>query len=157
MTATATAYGAATITNVAYYQGTNFIGSSSGTAPYTVSWSVITNEAYTLEALATDSLSHVGMSSNITITVEPPDQAPRVNAGPGQTNFFTTNAVQLEGTVAYDGLRTLVVVWTKLSGPTNVTFINSNAPVTGVYLPAPGNYVLQLSASDGQYTTSRAM
>jgi RHS repeat-associated protein len=160
LTATATAYGTATITNVAYLLGTNIIGSSSGTAPYAVSWSVATNGYYPLHAVATDSLGHVGISSNIIITMEPRNQPPFVNAGPNQTNFFTTNAVQLEGAVSDDGLplnHTLTVSWVELSGPTNATFINSNLPVTGVSLSAPGNYVLQLSANDGQFQVSNKL
>jgi hypothetical protein len=43
--------------------------------------------------------------------------------------------------------------WTQVSGPGSVLFGNSNAPVTTATVPVPGNYRLELLASDGQAIT----
>ena len=154
ISATALADGA-TITNVVFYQGTNILGADSS-SPYSFTWNNVAAGAYTLKAKATDSTGLSGVSSNVVITVDTTNQPPLVMAGPNQTiDLFFTNGVQLEGFVSDDGLprgSTLTVTWTNLSGGTNVTFVNSNLPVTSAYFWATGMYTLQLSANDSQYT-----
>ena len=145
-----------TITNVSFYQGTTTVGATNVGSPYVITWSNVTNGTYTLRAKANDDIGATGTSFPVNITVEPPNQPPSVNAGPNQTVYLPTNTVQLTGLVSDDGLplgSTLTVTWTNLNGGTNVTFVNSNLPVTSVYFGATGAYTLRLSASDGQYTT----
>ena len=48
----------------------------------------------------------------------------------------------------------LSVLWTNMNGGTNVTFVNSNLPVTSAFFWATGTYTLRLSANDSQYMTS---
>jgi RHS repeat-associated protein len=153
--ATATAYGA-TITNVAFYCGTTNLGSTSAGPPWTSTWMNIHAGIYTLGAKAVDSTGATGISSNILITVEPTNRPPSVFVGPNETNYLSTNAFLLAGLVSDDGLpagSTLTVLWTNLSSGTNVTFVNSNLPVTSAFFWATGVYTLQLSANDSQFTT----
>jgi hypothetical protein len=48
----------------------------------------------------------------------------------------------------------LTITWSKVSGPGAVTFANASDPLTSVSFSAPGVYVLRLTASDGQLTSS---
>ena len=148
----------AMIANVVFYQGTNIVGTTNIASPfYTITWTNVASGTYTLHARATDSAGISGISSNIVITIEPANQPPAVFVGPNQTNYLSTNTVPLIGIVSDDGLpvgSTLSVTWTNLNGGTNVTFVNSNLPVTSAYFWATGTFVFQLSASDSQYTTS---
>jgi RHS repeat-associated protein len=154
ITATATAYGA-TITNVGFYQSTNFLGSNSS-APYSILWNSVAAGTYTLTARAADSTGAIGTSWPVEITVEPVNQPPSVYAGPDQTNNLN-NPTYLAGTVSDDGLpygSHLSIWWSRISGPGTATFANSNQPVTTVTFSTIGTNVLQLSASDSQYTVS---
>lgn len=67
------------------------------------------------------------------------------------------NPAVLLGTVRDDGLpagSTLTVTWSKVSGPGTVTFGNAHAARTTADFSAPGTYVLRLTASDGQLSSS---
>jgi uncharacterized protein YjiK len=86
----------------------------------------------------------------------PSNTPPSVNAGPDATITLPAQAA-LNGTVTDDGLPsppTLTTTWSKSSGPGTVTFANANAVDTQASFSASGTYVLQLSASDGQMSTS---
>ena len=77
-------------------------------------------------------------------------------AGMVQVNS-TTASVTLNGTVSDDGLPTggaLTSVWTKVSGPGTTTFTSLNTPITSVSFSVPGTYVLRLTASDSELTSS---
>jgi len=81
---------------------------------------------------------------------------PVVSAG---TNFSTPTltGISLNGSVSDDGLPYGVtnIVWQAVLGPTlDVTFGNSNAAATTLTVPQIGIYVLQLTASDGQVSSS---
>lgn len=144
------------ITNVVFYQGTNVIGSTNSGTPYTIAWSGVTNGIYVLHARATDGNGASGISSNITITVEPANQPPSVALGTNEVIYLSTNAIPLTAYVSDDGLpvdSTVSVLWTNLGGGTNVTFLNSSLPLTSAFFWATGTYILQLSASDTQYIT----
>jgi hypothetical protein len=69
----------------------------------------------------------------------------------------TTASVTLNGTVSDDGLPaggTLTSHWSKVSGPGTVTFINPLTPVTTASFSQPGTYVLRLTATDTELTSS---
>ena len=109
---------------------------------------------YVLKLTATDGALTTG--SELTITVHPQNQAPTVAAGSDQTISLPSDA-QLNGTVADDGWpygSTLTTTWTKVSGPGTVTFANANVTVTTASFSVAGTYVLRLTASDSQLTTS---
>jgi RHS repeat-associated protein/uncharacterized repeat protein (TIGR01451 family) len=77
-------------------------------------------------------------------------------AGIVQVNS-TTASVTLNGIVSDDGLPlggALTSVWTKVSGPGTTTFTSPNTPITSVSFSTPGTYVLRLTASDSELTSS---
>jgi DUF1680 family protein len=49
------------------------------------------------------------------------------------------------------------VVWSKVSGPGTATFANANSPVTTATFTMPGDYVLRLTAGEGQMSGSAAL
>ena len=109
---------------------------------------------YVLQLSASD--TQLTSSATVTITVNPANKAPVVTAGAAQTITLPASA-SLAGTVSDDGLPTGAAVtsaWSKSSGPGTVTFGNAAAPQTSASFSAAGTYVLQLSASDTQLSSS---
>ena len=81
--------------------------------------------------------------------------APVVSAGPQQ--IISSSPATLQGYVTDDGVAgggTRFTNWSKISGPGNVTFGNASQTNTTAAFTNNGIYVLQLRASDGQYTNS---
>jgi chitodextrinase len=83
---------------------------------------------------------------------------PCVEAGPDQSVDFG-DAVALDALATDDhdpAFPSLSFAWSTPSGPggARATFSNPNALATSATFPAPGNYVLRLTASDGQLATS---
>ena len=80
---------------------------------------------------------------------------PVVNAGANQTIVLPASAT-LAGSATDDGLPNppgaLTLLWSKFSGPGNVTFGNAAAGSTSASFSTAGAYVLRLSANDGQAT-----
>ena len=107
---------------------------------------------YTLRLTATDSV-HTS-SDTLVVTVIPGNQAPTVNAGPDVT--VESCQATLHGTVTDDGMPaggSLLISWSKLTGPGVVTFANASAAETDATFTKPGVYVLRLSAGDGALGT----
>jgi hypothetical protein len=70
---------------------------------------------------------------------------------PASLNVSRPDSLKLPGIVVDDGLPiggTLTQQWSKTSGPGTATFTNGTAAVASVTFSLPGDYVLQLSASD---------
>jgi hypothetical protein len=90
-----------------------------------------------------------------TLTQSAPEPgAPVVNAGASQT-IVVTDSVNLHGTVVDDGFPgPLTTAWSLYSGPGAVTFGNPAALDTTATFSTSGGYWLQLSATDGQFTTT---
>jgi RHS repeat-associated protein len=106
---------------------------------------------YELKLTADDS-AHT-RSDTIIVEVVPGNEPPVVNAGADQTVTHPDTAA-LSAAVTDDGLPrggTLLVTWSKVSGPGSVTFTNPNAASTGARFGAPGAYVLKLTASDTEF------
>lgn len=102
------------------------------------------NGLYVLRLSASDGLA----TSTHDVTVIA-NRAPLVDAGSDQS--VTNLSVTLTGTVADDGLppgAAAAPLWTKVSGPGEVTFADETAPATTAVFSLPGIYVLRLSASD---------
>jgi hypothetical protein len=112
--------------------------------------------SYIFRLTATSAASSLSGSATVHFTVSPANQPPVVNAGSNQTITLPMNTVQLNGTATDDGLPSGVLntAWTVVSAPNLVTFTNVKSPVTSVTLGGTGTYILQLSASDTQYTTT---
>jgi RHS repeat-associated protein len=109
---------------------------------------------YVLRLTASDGA--LSSSDEVTITVEPENQPPTVDAGPNQTIALPRTAA-LNGTVTDDGLPTggaLSIAWSKLSGPGTVTFEDASKAETIATFSAPGVYVLRLFASDSALSSS---
>ena len=86
------------------------------------------------------------------ITVQQANQQPVVNAGPDVTVQFPS-AAHLAGNVTDDGLPggPVTIQWSQLSGPGQANFTSPSQQVNDVTFSAPGSYVLELAAFDGQY------
>jgi hypothetical protein len=85
------------------------------------------------------------------------NQRPAVNAGTDVTITLPNNAA-LNATVNDDGLPNppgiMSTQWTKVSGPGSVNFANAGAIDTTAGFSSAGTYVLRLTASDSELTTS---
>ena len=83
--------------------------------------------------------------------------APIVNAGTNQIILWPASA-SLQGAVSDDGHPNppgaVALNWSQVSGSGIATFANSNAATTTATFSAPDNYVLRLTADDGQGKTS---
>ena len=111
---------------------------------------------YVLRLTANDSV--LSSMDDLTVTVNPPvNQAPVVNAGADQTITLPA-AASLVGTATDDGLpnppAAITTTWSMVSGPGTVTFANANALATSATFTVAGNYLLRLTASDGQLSSS---
>lgn len=112
---------------------------------------------YSYQVRSSDPSGNVAVSPVFTFTT--PDlsanQAPAVNAGPDLAIAYPAFA-SLGGSVADDGLPAgeLNAAWKQLSGPGAVRFTDASSPVTTATFSAPGIYVLRLTASDGDFSSS---
>lgn len=107
---------------------------------------------YRLRLTAND--GQLDAHDDVAVTVNPANAAPVVEGGADQTVGLFDKAV-LHSAVSDDGwpVGSLTVVWSQLSGPGTVRFSTLN----GVYraqFSAPGEYVLRLTASDLEFTSS---
>lgn len=87
----------------------------------------------------------------------PINRPPTVDAGAAQTITLPTNTVNLNGSASDDGLpqgSTLTVSWSKVSGPGPVVFSNPTSTSSNATFSVAGTYVLKLTASDTQLTSS---
>lgn len=110
---------------------------------------------YTLRLSANDSA--LTSSSDVTVTVMSAvvNQPPTVNAGANMT-VLIPGLITLQGTVSDDGLpnNTLTQTWSKVSGVGDVVFSTPNQVTTSVTFSTNGVYVLRLTASDGQLSST---
>lgn len=122
---------------------------------------VINANAQLVGTLACDRLTiNAGGLLHLTESALPPmppiNQPPVVSAGANQTITLPDSAT-LNGSVTDDGLPQASAVtasWTKVSGAGNVNFANANNAVTTATFSQPGPYVLRLTASDSQLSSS---
>lgn len=86
----------------------------------------------------------------------PQNTAPVVDAGADQAIALPVDTINLIGIVSDDGLPlgTLNLTWSVLSGPDTVAFFDPTAASTTATFTTPGDYVLQLNASDTLLDTS---
>lgn len=94
-----------------------------------------------------------GMLTYLEVSTAAANQPPSVEAGSGQT--VAGLSASLSGTVADEGLvQPLATAWSKVSGPGTVTFGDGSAVHTTATFSAGGDYVLRLTADDGQHVAS---
>ena len=109
---------------------------------------------YVLRLTASD--GELSNFDEITLTVQPENQPPTVNAGSDQT-LALPRVATLNGTVTDDGLpegSTLSLLWTQVSGPGTTVFEAPQSNETVASFSAPGTYVLRLSATDGDLSAN---
>jgi hypothetical protein len=85
------------------------------------------------------------------------NQAPVVSAGLNGSITLAQGFVDLSGSATDDGLptgSTLTTTWSTVSGPAAVTFGDIHATFTTATFTQAGTYVLQLTATDGEKTSS---
>jgi len=128
--------------------------------PYEVTWdsTSVGDGNHTLTATATDGANNQS-SDSVTVTVNnttPVNAAPSVDAGIDQTIRLPVNTVSLSATVSDDGLPNgnLTTNWELISGPAPVTFSDASATATDVTFTLDGDYVLSITADDGELATS---
>ncbi|QQS46554.1 MAG: VCBS repeat-containing protein [Acidobacteriota bacterium] len=88
--------------------------------------------------------------------VELENSAPFVDAGEELSAQFGL-PVKMKGRVSDDGLpfsSAVTISWSKVSGPGDVVFDDISSPTSGASFRAVGDYVLRLTASDSQLTSS---
>jgi hypothetical protein len=112
--------------------------------------------SYVLRLTSSDGA--VSVSDDITVTVNaavPVNTAPVVNAGVDQA-ITLPDIATLNGTVTDDGLPSASVThaWSLIAGPDSVTFSTPTSLETSVSFTTAGSYVLRLTVSDGQLTTT---
>ena len=110
--------------------------------------------SYVLRLTAND--GELQSSDDVTITVNPDNEAPVVDAGSDQTVSFDLDAT-LDATVSDDGLPsagTPQTAWSLVDGPGAVVFADAAAVDTTASFSEPGVYVLRLSADDGELVGS---
>ena len=110
---------------------------------------------YTLRLTASDGQLSASGDTIITVDASSVNQPPVVSAGADQTITLPAGA-NLTGTATDDGLPngTLTAAWSVVSGPGTVAFGNANAFTTTATFSAAGSYTLQLTASDGELSSS---
>lgn len=83
------------------------------------------------------------------------NKAPAVQAGKSYSITLPAGAY-MAGYVEDDNLPSgkLTITWSKVSGPGNATFVSAVDPLTSVSFSTPGIYVLKLTASDGELSSS---
>ena len=96
-------------------------------------------------------------TDEVTIHLVPFNRAPWVDGGRDLVLEEVTETKKLKGSVRDDGLplnTPVQISWTKRFGPGTVTFSNPADPQATVGFSAPGIYLLQLTASDGEFTAT---
>ena len=129
-------------------------------APTSLTTTVTFTQAGNYQLAITANDSQLTTTRIINVTVNPQNQPPVVFPGPDQTLSLPTTTITIAGTVTDDGLPAgvpLSIQWSEVSGPAAVTFTAPTSATTNAVFSTAGNYVLQLSASDSQFTASRTM
>jgi len=80
------------------------------------------------------------------------NQAPYAEAGDNRMTSLPNDVIRLRGQAMDDGLPgAMGVEWTQVSGPADAAFESRNLLEPVVRLTAPGDYVFELAANDGQF------
>ncbi len=96
-------------------------------------------------------INNISYLRNITPTVGVvTNETPTVDAGAEASIAIPTNSLDLIGSIFDDGPPILLnTQWSMDSGPGSVFFANATAEVTTAIFSEPGQYVLRLTANDG--------
>jgi len=108
--------------------------------------------SYDYSLTVIDSASRTSFPSSVNITVLfPPKLMPQVTTSSSITISFGDDAT-LQGTATADrlSLSSLKYLWTKISGPGDVTFENEASSITSAGFSQFGHYILKLTVSNGE-------
>jgi Bacterial Ig domain/IPT/TIG domain len=140
------------IAKVEFFQGSTKLGEDLD-FPYQFTWNNVPGGLLTLYAVATDGLGATTTSAPVNIQG---NAAPVVNSGYNQSIILPASTT-LFGSATDDGLPTspgsLTYSWTKTSGPGTVSFGTPTSAVTTASFSSEGDYVLRLTANDGNRTS----
>ncbi|HYI07641.1 MAG TPA: PKD domain-containing protein [Thermoanaerobaculia bacterium] len=106
---------------------------------------------YVLRLSASDSQKTI--HDELTIVVRPANRGPIVNAGFPQTIVLPSTAT-LNGAAVDPEDQPLTLAWSVVSGPGSVVFANPASAVTTASFSEAGEYVLRLTATDGELSDS---
>ena len=140
--------------------GTVTFGTPTGSVPYGTTGILTTTATfsasgnYVLALTATDGT--YASSASIPVTING-DEAPVVSVSGNQTLPQPTTTNVAGAAVGYLPNLPLSYTWSEVSGPAAATFSAANQPTTNVTLPYPGVYVIQLSVSDTELTTTASL
>ncbi|HAV63985.1 MAG TPA: hypothetical protein DCY13_16665 [Verrucomicrobiales bacterium] len=142
--------------NSALVPPANIVFGGSGSAR-TVSVSPAPDQSGFATITVTVSDGSLTASSSFVLTVQPVNDAPVVFAGADATVTLPAS-LSLNGSVSDDGQPAVpgswTAQWSATSGPGAATFASPTSPATLVSFSAAGTYILKLTASDGQLSSS---
>ena len=96
-------------------------------------------------------------AASVTITVNPQNLPPVVNAGSDQTITAPVSSVTVDGSLSKDPDGSIASYsWSQVSGPSTGTIANSNLAKTTISLLVPGIYIFRLTVTDNQGLSSFA-
>ncbi len=109
---------------------------------------------YTLQLTVSDGALSASDNVQVIVSPETVNQAPQVNAG-ADLKLTLPDVAQLSGQISDDGLPNVSTQprWQMVNGPGVVTFSASNNAQTTATFSTNGQYLLRLSASDGDLTS----
>ena len=137
--------------------------SGPGTVIFSAPAAAVTNASfsaagtYVLRLTASDSVLSASDTVTVTVNAATTNAAPTVSAGPDRIITLPSIAF-LQGSASDDGKPsppgTMILSWTRFSGPGTVIFSAPAAAVTNASFSAAGTYVLRLTASDSVLSAS---
>nr|WP_240963801.1 Ig-like domain-containing protein [Luteolibacter luteus] len=144
-----------TITKVQFFDGETLLGEDS-TAPYSLDWVNPLAGTHALRARIAHTAGTV--DSNARLVTVAAAGAPIISLDSplaAEISIPGNVGLVLESTVLDDTPATLSVTWSKFSGPGAVNFQNASSEDTTAIFSAPGDYVLRLTASDGNLESTK--
>lgn len=103
---------------------------------------------YTFSLKVTDSAGQSG-SAQVHVFVKPPtNNPPTAEAGNNLTISLPQTWVVLDATNSSDDNKIVSFKWTKVDGPSTVTFVNANSSKTNVTGLTKGKYVFRVNVTD---------
>ncbi|WP_196137214.1 glycosyl hydrolase family 18 protein [Aliikangiella sp. G2MR2-5] len=109
---------------------------------------------YVLRLTVNDTEFTVSDELIVTVSTDVPNQPPVVSAG-NDLSGNINQSLQLSGSFSDDGKSSPIIEnWKKISGPGIVNFSNATSGTSNVTFDAVGNYVLEYSVNDSEFTVS---
>ncbi|WNO08437.1 PKD domain-containing protein [Teredinibacter sp. KSP-S5-2] len=135
--------------------------SGPGTVTFTNTAAAITDASfsvdgsYVLRITASDTEFTAIDDITVTVNPEPPNQPPVVSAGPDLGTSVNSATLLAGASVTDDGkVSPVTLTWSQVSGPGVATFTDASQIQATVTFPVTGDYVLQVTANDGEFTVS---